>query len=178
MPKKNVETLADTVPQRVNANKHTQRGMGLLETSIGQRKWIGAITAAADGEIFDGSARREVLEAIGIEDAIIIHGDGTRPVICIRDDIPTADDPRAVQLALEANRIAQLNLSYDPGVLAEIEPVILEGMFFPEELSAILEQAGDELLLSAPEAFKEYDENVETEYCCPKCAYTWSGKPK
>lgn len=28
-----------------------------------------------------------------------------------------------------------------------------------------------------PNDFNEYDENIETEYCCPKCKYRWSGKP-
>ena len=27
-----------------------------------------------------------------------------------------------------------------------------------------------------PEDFKEYDENINTEYECPKCGYKWSGK--
>ena len=30
----------------------------------------------------------------------------------------------------------------------------------------------------APESFKEYTENIETEYQCPKCKYEWSGQPK
>lgn len=30
----------------------------------------------------------------------------------------------------------------------------------------------------APEDFPSYDETIETEYCCPKCGYEWSGKPK
>lgn len=47
-------------PQKKNANRHTQRGMGMLEGSIQQDGWIGAITTAADGETFDGSARVEV----------------------------------------------------------------------------------------------------------------------
>lgn len=29
-----------------------------------------------------------------------------------------------------------------------------------------------------PDDFKEYGEDIETEYCCPKCGYQWSGKPK
>lgn len=164
-----VETLADTTVQGTNANRHTQRGMGMLERSISERKWIGAITTAANGETFDGSARRETLEAMGVEDAIVIHGDGSKPVIYVRDDIPTADDPRAVQLALEANRIAQVNLDFDPVVLSEIDPLVLDSLFFPDELSAILEQSGTALI---DVDFKEYDESVENEvkYCtCPKC---------
>lgn len=28
-----------------------------------------------------------------------------------------------------------------------------------------------------PEDFTEYGETIETQYCCPKCGYRWSGKP-
>jgi len=28
----------------------------------------------------------------------------------------------------------------------------------------------------SPEDFSEYGEDIETEYCCPKCGYKWSGK--
>lgn len=31
---------------------------------------------------------------------------------------------------------------------------------------------------SPPEQFGEYDEGIETEYCCPKCGYQWAGSPK
>ncbi|MEM9949484.1 MAG: hypothetical protein AAF810_25925 [Cyanobacteria bacterium P01_D01_bin.36] len=49
--------LSTLLPQQNNFNKHTQRGMGMLERSIGEVGWIGAGTMAANGEIFDGSAR-------------------------------------------------------------------------------------------------------------------------
>jgi hypothetical protein len=29
-----------------------------------------------------------------------------------------------------------------------------------------------------PEQFPTYDEDLDTAYCCPKCGYEWSGKPK
>jgi len=29
-----------------------------------------------------------------------------------------------------------------------------------------------------PEDFKEYDEDIETDYSCPSCGYKWSGSPK
>jgi hypothetical protein len=30
---------------------------------------------------------------------------------------------------------------------------------------------------AAPDEFAAVDEDIETEYCCPKCKYRWSGKP-
>ena len=82
-------------PQRKNANRHTQRGMGLLESSIEKDGWIGAITTAADGETFDGSARVEVTARMAmLDDPIVIDSDGTRPIVVRRVDIPNADDHR------------------------------------------------------------------------------------
>jgi hypothetical protein len=173
-------TLDEIIPQQVNANQHTPRGMRLLEQSIEQHGWIGAITAAADGEVFDGSARREKLATAGLAEPIFVETDGSRPVVLIRTDIPNADDPRAKQLALEANRIAELNLSYDPLVLAALreEGLVDDGLFTADEMGVVLQQAGDEVLAQAPEEFPTYGENIETQYCCPKCNYEWSGKPK
>lgn len=132
-------TIQDIVPQKVNANRHTPRGMGELERSIGERGWIGAITAAADGEVFDGSARREVLETAGLADPIFVETDGSRPVVLVRTDIPTADDPRAKQLAVEANLIAAHNYAADAEVLAQLRTEIdLDSLIRPEEWDAIL----------------------------------------
>jgi hypothetical protein len=35
----------------------------------------------------------------------------------------------------------------------------------------------DELEPQPPDDFDEYDEGIDTEYCCPKCGYEWSGSP-
>ncbi len=124
-------------PQRRNANRHTQRGMGLLEGSIQQDGWIGAITTAADGETFDGSARVEVTATNGmLDDPIVIDSDGTRPIVVRRVDIPTADDPRAKRLGLAANRVAELNLEWEPDVLAALAAAMdLSGLFHADELA-------------------------------------------
>ena len=29
-----------------------------------------------------------------------------------------------------------------------------------------------------PPVFKEFDEDISTDYCCPKCGYEWSGQPR
>lgn len=135
------KSLGAITPQKRNANRHTQRGMGALEKSIQADGMIGAITVAANGEIFDGSARREVIETAGLDDAIIVRSDGSRPIIHIREDIPTADDPRAVRLGLAANRVAELNLAWDAELLAEIgaeNSALLDGLFSGDELAALL----------------------------------------
>lgn len=141
------QKLTTVRPQRRNANKHTQRGMSVLEQSIQEDGWIGAITVAADGETFDGSARIEVGVATGFEDAIVIESDGTKPIIHKRTDIPTADDPRAVRLGVKANRVAELNLDWDAGVLAALaKETDLSQLFRDDELAALLERAGTEML--------------------------------
>src|SRR5262245_48163482 len=102
--------------QSTNANKHTERGLGLLDESIARDGWIGAITVAADGEAFDGSARIAVSE--GLDDAIVIRSDGSRPIVHIREDIPTADDERARRLSVAANQIAAVDWNPEAALLA------------------------------------------------------------
>lgn len=137
------DKLTNYKPQQRNANKHTPRGMGVLEKSIQADGWIGAITVAADGETFDGSARIEVGVATGFEDAIVVESDGTRPIIHRRVDIATADDPRARRLGIAANRVAQLNLDFDiDELLASVaDGVDLSAMFRQDELDALLQAA-------------------------------------
>ncbi len=133
--------------QRKNANRHTERGMRELERSIQADGTIGAITVAANGEIFDGSARREVLETAGLDNAIIVRSDGSRPIVHIREDIPSADDPRAIRLGIAANKIAADNLSWDAAILADIQAQdasLLDGLFQDDELAVLLGEVSDQ----------------------------------
>jgi hypothetical protein len=51
--------ISDFRVQEKNANKHTVRGVGMLNHAIANEGWISAITVTADGESIDGSARLE-----------------------------------------------------------------------------------------------------------------------
>lgn len=44
------------------------------------------------------------------------------------------------------------------------------------DLARLIDQQPAEPI--APESFGEYGDDIETQYCCPKCSYEWSGKPK
>jgi DNA modification methylase len=94
-----------------------------------------------------GNLTQEVAVDIGMDEAIIIESDGTRPIVHVRTDL-APDSPEARTLAIEDNRSAELSLSWDASQIAqELEAGLdLSGMFYPEELSAILEQAADALL--------------------------------
>jgi len=139
------------VIQRQNANRHTERGLELLDRSIERDGWIGAITVAADGETFDGSARIEVGK--DFDNAIIVESDGTKPIIHRRIDIPNADDPRAVRLGVAANRIPQVDLEWDASVLAELSPEELGNTFSDGEIASLLDAADKPTSLSDADSF-------------------------
>ena len=133
--------------QRRNANKHNERGLKALDTSIRTDGFIGAITTAADGETFAGSARLEkAVEIYGPKvEPVVVHTTGDRPIIVVRDDIPDANHPKAKRLALADNRIGQIDLTWDADVLADIaknERDLLAGLFDDSELAALLAQDG------------------------------------
>jgi len=141
--------ISDFRPQKVNCNRHTPRGLGMLDKSMSDHGFFGAMTSAADGEIFDGSARLETAyERFGEDvEPIIVDADGTRPIIVRRIDIPSADDPKAKKMAIAANRIASVDLDWDADILASIaDEVDISDMFFDDELAALVDadQSEDE----------------------------------
>ncbi len=170
---KKKNSLSKFRKQTRNANKHTSRGLDLLDKSIRKNGWIGAMTAANDGEIFDGSARLETVEAAMPADPIVVETDGKRPIIIKRTDIKKASDPKAVRLALEANRIAEVDLNWDMDLIAEIRER-------KKELTADLFDEKDFAEFEISD-FKEYDESIAdgVEVCeCPDCGHKHAKKNK
>jgi hypothetical protein len=171
--------ISEFKPQRQNANKHTPRGLGMLDKSMGENGFIGAMTSAADGEIFDGSARLEIAyERFGEDvEPIVIDADGTRPIIVRRIDIPSVDDPRAKKLAIAANRIASVDLDWDADILAAIaDEVDISDMFFDDELAVIVDQDEEETPDFEPVGMDEQGkldqiQPKEIDCKCPQCGH-------
>ncbi len=132
--------LADYKPQNRNLNKHSQRGMGALESSMRKHGYVAPITVAADGEAIDGSARLETVGNVFEDDVIVVHHDGTRPVIMVRDDIKNASTNEARAISANANAIAAINLVWDTEELfADMQSgVDFSDAFNQEELDAML----------------------------------------
>jgi hypothetical protein len=61
--------------------------------------------------------------------------------------------------------------------MAELQPLDVDPAltgFDAGEIAKFLAPAADG---QPPGEFNEYDESIPTEHRCPKCGYTWSGKP-
>ncbi len=152
--------LSDFRTQERNLNKHRPRGMGMLDNVIAKDGWQGAITTAANGETFAGSARLEVAqERFGDEsEPIVFDIDGTRPVILRRVDIPTADDPRAIRLGIADNRISEVNYDLDIDLLQETAQTIdISDLYFDDELAKLAAQKQEIIDHQEPDFLKFSD---------------------
>jgi hypothetical protein len=139
--------LSDVSEQRRNANRHTVRGSGMLEHSIRKNGVISAITVAANLETFDGSnTLANCLDIFGDEvEPIFVYTDGSKPVVHVRTDIETADDPKAVELGVAANRVAYVDYDPDVELLLEIDEQIgLGDLYFEDELAALVARDSEE----------------------------------
>lgn len=167
MAKIEEKKLSDFRTQEENANAHTERGLQALGDAYSEVGYVAPMTAAANGEMLDGSARLEKAVEQFDDEVLVIRHDGSKPVIMIREDVKDGSDPKAKRISYSSNRIGEIDLAWDSSqVLADLDAgVDLGGLFSADELDEILDQVPDV-------DFPEYDESVEdeVEYIeCPHC---------
>lgn len=156
---------------RHNANKGSVRGRGQIEASLREFGFADAGTLDKNNTIIGGNKRTEVAGEIGMDEAIIVDVDGTKPVFIRRKDLDlnSTEDDRARRLAYALNRSQEVSLTWDAEVLlADLQSgVDMSGLFDQSELDAML--AG----LQPPNVeFKEYTEDVANDVemiTCPHC---------
>lgn len=139
--------LSDFRPQKDNANTHTQRGLKALSDAYSEVGYVAPMTAAANGEVLDGSARLEQAFDQFEDEALVIHHLGDRPIVMIRDDVPDADDPRAKRISYGANRVFELDLKWSPEqlLLDKEAGVDFSGLFYDNEFDEITAEVKKEL---------------------------------
>ena len=142
-----ITSIADLTPDPKNARAHTPRNVGMIEQGMGEVGAGRSIVIDEAGVILAGNATVEAAQQAGITRVQVVDADG-ETLIAVRRSGLTAE--QKVKLALFDNRASELS-GWDAGVLSAIaEDVDLSSMFFPDELSAILEQAGTGILGQAP----------------------------
>ena len=140
-------------PLARNPNRHTQQGLGLLEASMDRVGYVAPMTAARNGAVLDGNARLEKVATKfdGVTPLVIEH-DGRRPIIMVRTDIPDEDDPRARDIIVGSNRIAEADLEWDTEVLKQFaaDGLDLKAFEFDAKTLTELTGAGSDATTSTP----------------------------
>lgn len=168
IPKLRIAPLSEFRQDDENANKGTPRGRELLKKSLQQRRFARPTFAAADGTILGGNKTLGAAAEVGMQEAVVIESDGSRPIVHVRTDLANSKTPEARKLAIEDNRIAELSLSWDEemlGAMAEFDEKLLEELWSKEEVKRMQAYVDDV-------KFKEYDESVENDVeliTCPHC---------
>ena len=142
--------LSDFRQQAMNANKHTERGMKALEASMNEVGYTAPMIAAADGEIIAGSARHETAANVFGADIepVIVESDGKRPIVVVRTDIKNAETRAAKRIGLLDNRVQEIDLSFDPLVLAQLyaeDKTLTEGLWSDDELTEIISDSMEDV---------------------------------
>ena len=140
--------LTDLQPDDKNANKGTQRGRRELEKSLREHGWVEAGVLDKHNRIVGGNKRQEVAVDIGLpDDAIIMDHDGSKPIF-VRLTGVDLDTPEGRLLAYRLNRVAQLDIDFDPEqmTLDLGEGLDLSGLWEGWELTVIQGEGVDDPL--------------------------------
>jgi hypothetical protein len=122
-----------------NPNKHTERGVYMVETSLERYGAARSIVASADGKVLAGNATAQAAIEKGFRLAQV-EVDGKTLVVVKRTDLPS-DDPRAIEYKVADNRASEVGLAWDAQVLADMQEQGLDlGEFFhAEELAKLID---------------------------------------
>lgn len=167
-------TIDEFRPASQNANRHTARGLAELERSMNADGYVAALTVAADGEALDGSARLEKAADVFGDEVLVLEHDGTQPIVLVRTDVKNAQSPIAKRIAVRANRVAQLDLDWDPQELIETASQIDLGKLWTQDewnraISSVQPPPDEPQNMEAES--HDASGNQEEGIVCPKCGY-------
>lgn len=156
------------VPNPRNPNQHPQSQVALLAKVIAHQGWRSPIVVSKrSGFIVSGHGRYEAAKALGLSTVPVDY-----------QDFATDADEWAHLVA--DNRLAEL-AEADSTALKEVLAELKAGDFDLDlagfDANALAGLLAGPAEPTPPEDFTAVDENLSTEFQCPKCSYRWSGKP-
>ena len=123
-PELKIVKLSDIRPDPKNANLHSERGRETVEPSLPERGYFRPMAAAGKGVtqpvMLAGNLTQETAIANGMDEAIVVETDGTRPIVHVRTDVEPGS-PEAILLGLEDNRAQEVSLNWDGAILQEFK---------------------------------------------------------
>ncbi len=124
---------------------------------------------------------RGVLSEIGYAAALVAREDERGNLILIDGHLRAGLDPEqqvpVLVLDVDEEEGKKLLATLDPiSAMAETEEVNLATLLAQVEFESEAVNAELAKLVSQPPVeFPEVDEDVDTDFCCPKCGFRWSG---
>ncbi len=159
-----VPRLTDLILDDRNANRGTSRGQQLLGESLKTNGAGRSVLTDRDGRVIAGNKTVAQAKALGLP-IQIVPSDGRTLIVVQRDDLDLHADPRARALAIADNRIAELDLDWDPDVLAQFrtEGLDLAAFWTDQEWAQLVVPTGpvdpaeDHVLAPGPTAITRGD---------------------
>jgi hypothetical protein len=111
--------ISELIPDDLNANKHSEYGMQLLEKSISELGLGRSIVIDKNNRIIGGNAVVETAAHLGLENVIIVPTDGKKLVVVKREDVDL-DTKKGRELALSDNSVSRNNLTWDQDAITAI----------------------------------------------------------
>lgn len=130
--------IDDYRPDDKNANRGSERGKQMIESSFRDNGAGRSLLADKDGVLIAGNQSFEGAKAAGITEVIEVETKGDALVVVRRTDLDLDADPRARRLAIADNRTNEVSLDWNPVELLE-NPALLDGLFRDDEIEALLE---------------------------------------
>lgn len=115
-PKVERRKIADYRPDPANPNKHSERGVSMLEDSLASVGLGRSIVVDKNGIVLAGNSTQERAIDQGFENAIEVESDGKSLIVVKRTDLDLLSDDkdnRARKLSYYDNRSAELGIAWD-----------------------------------------------------------------
>lgn len=161
-------------PDPANLRQHSPRNIAAITGSLkrfGQQK---PIVVDGDGIVRAGNGTLAAATALG-----------WTTIKAVRTAL-TGSEATAFAIADNRTGDPEVGSTFDQEALAstlaalraEDEELFASTGYDADELVAFLDEEQQKAAAEQrpPEDFPEVDEDIHTDYCCPKCGYAWSGK--
>ena len=147
----------------LNYRKHPQRQRDAVQASLRELGWIGVVVEnVTTGALVDGHER--VWQALQ-------HNED---VPYVQVELTEAEERLALAVFDPITNMAET----DAAILDDLLREVNTGEAALQGLLAELAEKANVIPPAPPDEFGEYGEDIETQYCCPRCSYKWSGKPE
>jgi len=137
MPRVRIIPITQLTLDERNANKGTKRGRELLDDSLEKYGAGRSVVVDRHNRVIAGNKTIEAARAAGMKSIAMIETDGSSLVAVQRGDLDLKKDKKARELAIADNRVSEVDLEWNPEVLASLD-VDLAQFWNENELKTLL----------------------------------------